>query len=158
MQRSQLYYFTDGSITGGTTNIDATGNDLANIIIGNAGNNVITGNAGNDTLVGNAGDDYLDGGLGSDNLNGGTGNDIYIVDSISDVVTESVTNAIGGGIDTVRSTVTRTLGANFDDLVLLAVTVDPLVLTLNNINGTGNELANNLTGYDGNNFLSGLAA
>ena len=108
--------------------------------------------------MGNAGDDYLDGGLGSDNLNGGTGNDIYIVDSISDVVTESVTNAIGGGIDTVRSTVTRTLGANFDGLVLLTVTVDPLFLTLNNINGTGNELANNLTGYDGNNFLSGLAA
>ena len=148
---------TDGSITGGTANIDAIGNDLANIIIGNAGNNLIAGNAGNDTLVGNAGDDYLDGGLGNDNMSGGTGNDIYIVDSVSDVVTESVTNALGGGIDTVKSTVTRTLGANFDDLVLLNATTDPLLLILNKINGTGNELANNITGNDGNNFLSGLA-
>jgi len=38
-------------------NINATGNDLANLINGNRGNNVLTGGKGNDTLVGGAGDD-----------------------------------------------------------------------------------------------------
>jgi Ca2+-binding RTX toxin-like protein len=38
-------------------NINATGNDLANILTGNRGNNVIKGGLGNDTLIGQAGSD-----------------------------------------------------------------------------------------------------
>ena len=38
-------------------NINATGNELANIITGNRGNNVLTGGLGNDTLIGQAGND-----------------------------------------------------------------------------------------------------
>ncbi|MDR7094704.1 calcium-binding protein [Hydrogenophaga laconesensis] len=37
--------------------INATGNELANLITGNRGNNVLTGGRGNDTLMGQAGDD-----------------------------------------------------------------------------------------------------
>ena len=38
-------------------NINATGNELANLISGNRGNNVLTGGKGNDTVIGGAGDD-----------------------------------------------------------------------------------------------------
>ena len=53
----------------GTDNINGTGNELDNFIIGNSGNN---------TLIGGAGNDILDGGAGDDILMGGTGSDVYI--------------------------------------------------------------------------------
>ena len=155
---------TDGSLNGGSAFIDGTGNALANILTGNAGNNILAGNDDNDTLTGNAGNDslyggvgndilaggadvdLLDGGTGNDSMNGGLGSDTYIVDSTLDVLAESATFALGGGIDTVQSTVTRTLGLNFDNLTLMGT---------NNINAIGNELANILFGNDGNNLLAG---
>ena len=132
-----------------------TGNVLNNTIIGNASNNSLVGDAGNDILLGGAGVDTLNGGLGNDRMNGGLGNDTYIVDSILDVLTEGATFALGGGTDTVQSTVTRTLGLNFDNLTLQTASTDPLTLALNNINAIGNELANVLTGNNGNNRLAG---
>ena len=50
----------------GATNINATGNNLNNIIIGNTGNNVLTGGNGDDRLTGNAGSDWLIGGANAD--------------------------------------------------------------------------------------------
>jgi Ca2+-binding RTX toxin-like protein len=38
-------------------NIDATGNELDNILVGNRGDNVLTGGRGNDLLIGGAGND-----------------------------------------------------------------------------------------------------
>src|SRR5205085_6307585 len=68
----------------------AEGNDLDNVITGNAGdNNALYGHAGNDTinggdgadvLEGNQGDDMLSGGLGIDNVRGAEGADTYIFD------------------------------------------------------------------------------
>jgi len=46
-----------------TANIDATGNELNNILIGNTGNNRLYGLAGNDSLSDDLGNDLLDGGL-----------------------------------------------------------------------------------------------
>jgi Ca2+-binding RTX toxin-like protein len=117
----------------GTAAINGTGNALDNVITGNAARNILTGGAGNDTL---------DGGLGSDVLIGGTGNDVYIVDRTSDVVTENANE----GNDTVRSSVTWTLGANIEGLILTGTA---------NINGTGNALDNLLVGTSGNNVLTG---
>ena len=152
---------TDGSTNGGFDLADGIGNEINNIIIGNAGNNVIIGNAGNDTLTGNAGDDTLDGGLGADNMNGGAGNDYYVVDSISDIVTESIAKlpvgatGIDGGTDTVQASISYTLGLNVDNLIL---TNSPLTTpNANNLNGVGNTLDNSIIGNDGNNYLSGLA-
>lgn len=51
------------------------GNDLGNVITGNAGNNLLKGMAGNDTIDGGLGNDYIYGGSGDDVLIGGAGSD-----------------------------------------------------------------------------------
>ncbi len=61
----------------GTSNINATGNNLSNFLVGNSGNNVLNGQGGNDTLLGNAGNDFLVGASGNDVLTGGSGNDRF---------------------------------------------------------------------------------
>ncbi len=106
------------------------------------GNDTMRGNAGNDTLYGQSGNDVLDGGLGIDRLVGGSGNDTFVVNTAADVIVE----AAGGGVDTVRSSTTRTLGANLENLVLTGST---------SINGSGNTLANQITGNAGANLLAG---
>jgi Ca2+-binding RTX toxin-like protein len=119
----------------GSSSINGTGNTL---------DNVLTGNNANNTLIGNAGNDWLDGGTGSDTMRGGSGNDTYIVNASADVVTENANE----GIDTVQSSVTLTLGANVENLLLVGTGA---------INGTGNTLDNVLTGNSANNTLTGGA-
>ncbi len=52
----------------GAGDLSATGNDLANRIIGNRGNNYLSGGGGNDRLDGGAGRDLLRGGDGADSF------------------------------------------------------------------------------------------
>jgi Ca2+-binding RTX toxin-like protein len=135
----------------GATNIDGTGNALANILTGNDGGNTLDGGdgadqllggLGADDLVGGAGGDMLDGGTGADQMAGGTGDDTYVVDNLSDLVTE-----VGGeGSDRIRASVSLTLSADVENLELTGS---------GNIDGTGNGLANHMTGNSGDNLLSG---
>jgi Ca2+-binding RTX toxin-like protein len=113
--------------------IDGTGNSSANGIIGNDANN---------TLIGGAGDDRLFGGGGSDTLDGGADNDTYFIDGTNDTIIE----AVNGGRDTVDSSVSYTLGANLENLILTGIDA---------INGTGNALSNSLEGNDASNTLVG---
>jgi Ca2+-binding RTX toxin-like protein len=133
----------------GAAAINATGDEGNNTLTGNAGTNILTGGAGNDTLTGNAGNDTLNGGTGDDAMDGGAGNDTYVVDSLSDTVTESIPGA-AGGVDLVQSAVDFTLDAG-------ATNVEHLTLTGSALNGTGNALNNILTGNSGNNQLTGGA-
>jgi len=126
----------------GSTAINGSGNDLPNRITGNPANNVLMGNGGNDTLTGGAGNDILNGGEGVDALIGGTGDDLYILDGAAD----SVSEANGGGVDTIQINTTYTLDKNLENLTLTGTTT---------INGTGNELANRLTGNSAANVLTG---
>jgi VCBS repeat-containing protein len=128
----------------GASSINGTGNELDNVITGNAADNLLSGMDGSDTLIGNAGNDTLDGGLGADIMMGGTGNDVYIVDTLTDTVTEQA----GQGIDTVKTDLGYTLGSNLENLILTGI---------NGVDGTGNELDNVLTGNAADNTLSGLA-
>lgn len=67
----------------GASNVDGTGNALANTITGNTGNNVLRGGGGADTLTGGGGNDTLSGQAGNDSLRGGDGADTFIFDTTS---------------------------------------------------------------------------
>ena len=61
----------------GSGDIDGTGNELANLLVGNGGANALSGMAANDRIYGGAGADSLDGGEGNDYLEGGAGQDEF---------------------------------------------------------------------------------
>lgn len=109
---------------------------------GEEGNDVLYGDAGNDTLLGGDGDDTLDGGTGNDNMSGNAGDDSYVVDSISDTITESS----GEGTDDVQSSVSFTLSSNVENLTLTGSS---------DLNATGNASDNFLQGNNGANTLTG---
>jgi Ca2+-binding RTX toxin-like protein len=137
----------------GVAAVNGTGNALANTLTGNAAANVLAGSTGNDTILGaggtdtrhgDDGSDTLDGGTGADAMNGGLGNDSYKVDNAGDKAIES---SATGGTDRVTSSVSFTLGAN----------VEQLTLTGTAANGTGNTLANVISGDAAANILNGKA-
>lgn len=109
-----------------------------------SGDDKLSGKGGNDELYGGTGNDTLDGGVGADTLIGGTGNDTYIVDSTGDIITEYD----GGGIDTVNSSISYTLGDWIENLTLTGTSA---------IDGTGNSFDNTITGNEGKNILRGEA-
>ncbi|MBR0556595.1 hypothetical protein J5J10_12985 [Ciceribacter sp. L1K23] len=113
-------------------------------IKGTSAANTLTGTAFAETIYGYAGDDTLNGGAGADLMIGGTGNDKYYVDNTNDVVTEAASQ----GTDTVSASVSFTLGANIEKLVLTGTS---------KLSGTGNSLNNTLTGNSANNYLRGMA-
>ena len=117
----------------GTSNLSATGNALDNTFFGNTGDNTLVGGAGNDTFYA---------GAGADSMQGGAGNDSYVVDQLGDTVIEGAS----AGTDTVRATISYTLGSNFENLELGAGT---------DLSAVGNTLANTITGNATNNFIDG---
>ena len=145
----------DGEISGGTAFLGGDGDE--NIV--NSGK--ITGDidtyGGEDSLLlkagssisGNVdlgeGDDTLDlrhGSLGKSSFSGGDGNDVYVVgkDGIN------IYEAKNGGIDSVSSSVSYHLQANFENLYLSGTAT---------IDGFGNAGDNYLYGNGGNNHLVG---
>ncbi len=122
--------------------LHGTGNGLDNTIQGNGNGNILGGSSGNDTLYGYGGNDWLTGGTGNDVMRGGIGDDTYVVDSIGDDVIE----VAGEGEDTVFSSVSYTLGANEENLAFMGGGA---------LNGTGNNLDNEILGNSWNNILTG---
>ncbi len=112
-------------------NLTLTGTAAINAT-GNALNNILTGNSAVNTLT------------------GGLGNDTYVIGA-GDIVVE----AASAGTDTVKSSVTYTLGANLENLTLTGTaTINGTGNTLNNIL-TGNSAVNTLTGGNGLDTLTG---
>jgi Ca2+-binding RTX toxin-like protein len=113
----------------GAGNINGSGNDLNNVLVGNPGSNVLDGKGGDDTMIGGPGDDF------------------YFVDSTNDLVIE---NALWSeGTDIVFASVDYTIGPNIERLTLVEGAGD--------INGWGNDIDyNTLVGNSGNNTLYGM--
>ena len=114
-----------------TTAINLVGNEITNVVTGNAGTNILSG--------GTAGE--------IDTLQGLGNNNSYIVDNAFDVVTE----AAGFGTDNVSTSVSYVLAAG----------VSAETLRTTNVNGTtainlsGNEFNNIVTGNAGTNVIAG---
>lgn len=106
---------------------------LAQLVVVGAGNNLVTGTAGADTMAALA------------------GNDTYVVNNAGDVVVE----AAGGGIDTVRASISYALTDNVENLVLTGTAANGAGNALNNTI-TGNAENNRLNGGDGDDVLAGL--
>jgi Ca2+-binding RTX toxin-like protein len=128
--------------TPGTDILQIGGTTGADSILGSSLGDSIGGGKGDDALGGGGGNDTLDGGKGADSLAGGAGNDLYLVDGTGDVTADIP----GGGQDTVQASVSTTLGAEIEELVLTGKAKT----------GTGNALDNRITGTDGANSLSGM--
>lgn len=128
------------SLLGGD-NLDATGNALANTLIGNNGNNV------------------LDGGASVDKLIGGKGDDTYIVDLTSkNTLQDSITELTGEGNDTlVLRGGNDSLKASTLKLQLHLENLDASLTGSVRLHLTGNALDNIMTGNDADNILSGEA-
>jgi Ca2+-binding RTX toxin-like protein len=89
------------------------GNDLDNVIIGNAADNIILGEGGNDTLDGGFGKDFMLGMNGNDNLSGG-GDDDYLDGEAGQ---DTLTGGSGGDRFVWLSTYHTTLAGQTADIV-----------------------------------------
>ncbi|MEZ0223317.1 MAG: beta strand repeat-containing protein, partial [Alphaproteobacteria bacterium] len=106
-------------------NIDGTGNSLDNVITGTTGNNTLDGGGGVDTLV------------------GGDGDDVFIVDTLTDIITENLAE----GTDTILSSVNYSLS--------LLTHIENLTLTGSAVSGDGNTGDNIIIGNTAGNILDG---
>ena len=129
------YDHVESLIILGFANLNASGSDRSDDLIGSLGNNQLFGGKGNDYLYGRA---------GVDTLIGGVDNDTYRVDLGEDIVLE----ILGQGKDTVIAEASYTLAVGQEIEVLTLDGTDK-------IDGTGNEFANIINGNDARNFLTG---
>jgi VCBS repeat-containing protein len=159
-------------ISGGDGNDAISGNEGDDQLFGEGGWDAVFGGDGSDELWGLDGNDLLDagggndllaGGAGDDVMQGGAGDDRYEVDSAADVVDETIDGGINGtsgsgdagGVDTVRASISYTLGALIENLTLTGTV--GLTGTANAVGNVlvGNEAGNTLHGLGGNDTLDG---
>lgn len=140
------YVANDGD--GGTDTLssieNAIGSAFNDTLVGGNGRNVLNGGLGADILVGQDGDDLLIGGGGAaNNMQGWNGDDTYRVSAAGDTVFEEA----GRGYDTVETTLS---------VYMLPNDIEALVyIGSGGFTGTGNSLANRITGGAGADVIGG---
>jgi VCBS repeat-containing protein len=121
-----------GALTSSVFDLTISNTPSGQIILGTTARDILSGGAGNDTLI------------------GGLGDDRYNVDSPLDVVIEKA----GEGTDSVKASSDYTLPDQVENLELEGPFWKyPLAAALN---GTGNDLNNDLIGNGSHNYLQGL--
>jgi Ca2+-binding RTX toxin-like protein len=130
-------------LSGGDDTYDGRLGRVVGEVRGGIGNDTLLGGLFVDVFRGEGNNDTFNGGGGADFLDGGDGNDRFELGADgSDVIGDA------SGVDTVTSTITRTLTWAFIENLILEGAAP--------INGTGNALGNSIVGNGGNNILAGL--
>ena len=132
------------TLYGGANNDNLHGESGYDALYGGQGNDNLWGDSENDRLYGGDGDDTLRGGSGIDRMAGDDGDDTYEVTEAGDRVLEHA----GEGLDVVFADVSYTLPVNVEDLRLFGTRP---------INGTGNSIANQISGTSAANTIRGMA-
>ncbi|HEV2748678.1 MAG TPA: hypothetical protein VGW34_15455 [Allosphingosinicella sp.] len=152
------------NVSGSSLDDRLFGDGNANLLAGAGGSDFLLGGGGSDVLLGDGsvstgvpysgpirtladsggspGRDVLDGGAGADLMRGGGGGDSYTVDDAGDRVLE----AVDGGVDTVTSAISFSLGSNLENLILGGRSASA---------GTGNGMRNSISGNASANLLNG---
>ena len=128
--------------------LKATGGD--DFLFGQGGDDRLVGGSGYDHLFGGLGNDTLDAGSGANMMTGGRGADLYIVRSGRDTVREFAS----AGVDQV-STTQRVLSFAGGNSGQYANVENLLYIGQGNFRGTGNGMANGITGGAGSDTLTG---
>lgn len=118
------------------------GENLENLTLAGSAHSDGTGNDLDNTIIGSTGRNRIDGGAGADSMSGGVGDDTYVVDNVSDTVTENSNE----GTDLVESSVSFALSANIENIRLTGTS---------DIDATGNVSDNFIRGNNGANILNG---
>ena len=148
-----MVFDKDGHVLSSAVEFDLRANTLSGFerVQGTSGSDLIRngsaglgldGSGGDDQLFGGDGADTLIGGTGADILQGGFGNDIYVIEDATDLLVEGAS----AGTDTIRSSISYSLSANFENLTLTGTAT---------ANGSGNGLDNTLIGNVAANILKG---
>jgi Ca2+-binding RTX toxin-like protein len=118
----------------GNFNLNATGNSLSNVLVGNVGNNILDGRGGQDTLLGGLGDDtYV---LGSPDATS-----VVVVEAANEgtdwiILTQHLNYTLAANVENLRA---QNIGSNFDPIRDL----------------TGNALNNTIIGNSSPQHLDG---
>jgi len=115
----------NAALVGGTGNDSLYAWGTSDTLTAGSGNQLLYSAYAADKATGGAGNDTLISGMGYDTLIGGTGNTTFVVTTTTDTI-QAVNS--GTNTNTVDSSVSYTLGANIQDLVLTGtanLTVQP---------------------------------
>ncbi len=130
---------------GGQGNDALSGLGADDFLFGQDGDDRLTGAEGADNLFGGRGLDRLEGGAGRDHLAGGQGHDTYVVGDALDAVVE----LLNEGSDLVQTSLrSYRLGSNLEHLAYTGTS---------GFAGSGNGLANRITGGAGADSLAGFS-
>lgn len=150
---------THGRVTG-----DVRGGAGFDNLLGGDGVDRLFGDDDGDFLSGGGGNDRLDGGQSDDTMDGGAGNDVFYVDNTLDLAED----AVGGGVDTVFTTVDYTLAQDQEieflrgNIIIVGAapasmpaSAPAASIVVNGLTLTGNEFNNIIIGTDFNDVLNG---
>ena len=133
----------------------------ADFLYGNSGNDILFGGASSDLIDGNAGDDYIDGGIGRDIINAGGGHDIvHDTDAHRDIIWGDhgfdTVSFLGTAQSMVIDLNKNDNATNFGDYIH---SVENIISTDHDDTIWGNDIANKLSGMQGNDYIhSGAGA
>ncbi|TAL36899.1 MAG: calcium-binding protein [Alphaproteobacteria bacterium] len=134
--------YVDDLLLAGSSDINGTGNTLANVIAGNSGDNTLSGGVGADTMIGNGGDDTFFVDNAGDTVTASSGNDTVIVTRTNASLVTPIT------IHTADFTSVENLKVTGTGLFNLEGDSGDNILT-------GNGSVNILTGFGGHDTLDG---